>query len=113
MRALCGCACAASNLEAISGRAGNAAMTEATRKPASILPPILLVCGALLFCIVATIASLGILAAIGLAVLSLSLFLFGFWLLLNRQSRASKIAAVLLIFHPAAVLGLGFLRPLL
>jgi hypothetical protein len=86
-----------------------ASTTELQRKPASLLTPILLVCGALLFCVVATIASLGILAPIGLAVFCLSLFLSGFWLLLNRRSRASRIFAVLLIFHPVVLITLAFL----
>ena len=44
--------------------------------------------------------SFGVLAPLGAGLLGLAIMLSGFWLLLNRKSRASRYVAVALIFAP-------------
>ncbi len=47
-----------------------------------------------------SIFSLGILTPIGALIILISIFLLGFWVLLNRKSKWSRVAAVFLIIIP-------------
>lgn len=70
----------------------------------SIKKPIMFVVVAALIGICVSVLSLGILAPLGVLMFLLSIFLFGFWLLLNRTGTYWKVFAGLLIVLPVMLI---------
>lgn len=75
----------------------------------SLVRPISLVAGAILIGVAMSVLSLGVLIPLAGVLIGLSLILSGVWLLLNRTSKASRVAASVLVFLPLLVHGVFLL----
>jgi hypothetical protein len=81
-----------------------------SRAEASAAAPFGVLAGAAALGLLLAGVSLGLLGPLGAVVFGLACVLSGFWLLLNRRSRASRWLATVLIFVPFVTLVVSGLR---
>jgi len=83
------------------------------REEPSILKPIILIITAGLIGIGLSILSLGVLAPLGVLLFLISVFLFGFWILINKSAKHWKAIVGVLIACPVILIISFLVRALL
>ncbi len=82
------------------GSANHQAQMVADQDNATIKSPILAMLAALVFALLITTLSLGLLGPLGMLLFGLSMVWLGIWLLLHQTSRTSRVCAIVLIVSP-------------